>query len=135
MILTEILAQILNDVNVGIYDTDGDAGNIYTETMPDTDNEFLICVYQYGGRQRELPMFGDTRHYSIQINVKHKSKYKAMVKINEIIDAINYKEFVKNGVYIHDIDMNQEPHILKIDNDGKCISTVNFSISCTIKNQ
>lgn len=134
MLITEILAQILSDVEVGIYDANGDKGNIYIETMPEIDKEYLICIYQYGGRQRELPMFGDVRHYAIQINVKHKNKYNSMVKINEIINAINYKEFVKNGFYLHDIDMNQEPFILKIDKDNKYISTVNFTISCTIQN-
>lgn len=131
-LLTEILAQILSDCEVGIYDANGDAGDIYVETMPDINKDYLIGIYQYGGRQRELPMYGDTRHYSIQINVKHKNKYNSMIKINEIIGAINYKEFRKEGFYLHDIDMNQEPFILKIDKDNKYIATVNFTISCTI---
>ena len=131
-LITEILAKILNDLDLGVYDTDGDNGNIYIELMPEVDKEYLISIYQYGGRQRELPQYGDTRHYSIQFNVKNKNKYAAMVKINEIIDAINYKEFTKEGYYLHDVDMNQEPYILKLDKDNKYIASVNFTISCTI---
>lgn len=129
--ITETLAEILTDLEVGKYDKNGTKGNIFVENLIESNNEYIIGIFTYGGNPREMLYFGDTRHYSIQINVKHKNKFNALKKITDIVDLINYKEFKKNNIYLHDIYANQEPFMLKLDKDNKYISAVNFTISCT----
>ena len=134
ILITEVLANLINDSELAVYSPNDADGDIYIETMPDVEKEYFVSIYQYGGRRRELSSFGDTRHYSIQINVKNRIKNNALKKLTKIIDAINFKEYTYENDYLFDITATQEPYILQVDKDGKYIASVNITVSCNINN-
>lgn len=89
MLIHEQVALFLDSQNVGTYDVDGDTGDIYINTLPDTiDN--VVSIFLRGGGTRDPK--GTDYSYSIasvQVIVRNRSKHAGLEKASQILNLLH----------------------------------------------
>lgn len=127
--IEEVIAQILNDSNIGIYAPDNTNGNIFLYDMPnESPSSFWISVVKTGGKS---PMLNHFQEYPlITIYVRGLDRMSTENKIENIDNIIREKTFQNDKIIINQIAKMGETNYIREDNNKESyLYDINYLIS------
>lgn len=130
MLLIEEVAMHINTAGIGVYDPNGDTGDVYLGILPDTPAE-IVSIFPRGGGQASPPVPYSETNASVQVIVRSIRRLDGFIKGQAIIDSMNGIDdtLVTGGMHIIDIStMQGEPADLGMNQAGQYEWSINFSI-------
>lgn len=109
MLSEEMLAHILNDEGFGIYDEDGNEGNIFVGFIPEQiDSDYVFSLKKTGGR-RTIKVLGGARNDIVTIYMKCDSYIQASEILEEICSRLLNKSYEFENYIVENIFVINEP--------------------------
>lgn len=133
MILTNEMAEFLDNQGLGTFDINTSNGDIYVMTMPSSPDD-IICLYQRGGLVADGKLGYDNPKIQIMVRgVQLITTQQKAQDVYNIFQGFHGKSFITNGIHIVNcIGEQSAPNFIGKDTNRRFEFSLNFTLE--IKN-